>query len=239
MPPPQNLTISRDFLSALVRWTKPNGLDDPQFRISLYAGDNCLKTIIKCSQECSFELEPDTAYTIAISTVLKNGKRSRGTTKSISTSRNCFLILHLQQKYISHLGKMYSDPQTCHKPGVYVCRSVRVCVLSGIPVPDNLKSSSVTSTSVALAWSLTLGEVTEPHSFLISYQSDGNERHSVSSDSCSTVITGLKPHTQYFIRVTTKIQNWGESQPATLTVTTGEIVTRKNCMGIYQACVKS
>ncbi|KAL2096317.1 hypothetical protein ACEWY4_008465 [Coilia grayii] len=176
VPQPQNLTVNTDSSSASVRWTKPKGLEQATFSISLYAGGECLKTIIKDSQECSFDLQPDTDYTVAIATVLKNGKKSKAISKAIRTN---------------------------------------------MPVPDNLKTSSVTATSATLAWRLSPGEEeAEPHSFLISYHSKGTQPLTVSSDSYSKVITGLKPHTQYTIRVSTKIQNGGESQPATLTIAT-------------------
>ncbi|KAL2096313.1 hypothetical protein ACEWY4_008461 [Coilia grayii] len=185
VPQPQNLTVDTKSSSASVTWTKPKGLDQASFSISLYAGGECLKTSMKHCQECSFDLQPDTDYTVTIATVLKNGKKSKAISTSIST--------------------------------------------------NDLKQSSVTTTSANLTWRASPEMKPIPHSFLISYHSQGTEPLTVSSDSCSKVITGLKPHTQYTIRVSTKIQNGGESQPATLTITTGKSTLLNTMFGVQFA----
>ena len=64
-----------------------------------------------------------------------------------------------------------------------------------------------------------------PHSFLVSYQSEGTEPKSISTESCSTDITGLKPGTDYTVRVYTVIGE-KESQPASVQMKTGEISGR-------------
>ncbi|XP_076145690.1 tyrosine-protein kinase yes-like [Alosa pseudoharengus] len=56
-----------------------------------------------------------------------------------------------------------------------------------------------------------------PHSFLISYHIEGTELQTISTDSCSTVITGLKPDTEYIVNVFTETQHGGQSQPSTKT----------------------
>ena len=62
---------------------------------------------------------------------------------------------------------------------------------------ENLTVDSVTATSANLSWSLSCGTYQTPHSVLISYHSEGTEPQTISTDSCSAVITGLEPHTDY------------------------------------------
>ncbi|XP_063049244.1 interferon-induced very large GTPase 1-like [Engraulis encrasicolus] len=101
VPQPENLTVTTRSSSTSVKWTKPKRLDNPSFSISLYAGDTCLKTFIRQSLECYFDLQPDTVYTVAVSTVLKNGKKSKSLKKSISTRAN-------QEKRLQDLGLLSS-----------------------------------------------------------------------------------------------------------------------------------
>ncbi|XP_042559963.1 interferon-induced very large GTPase 1-like [Clupea harengus] len=60
-----------------------------------------------------------------------------------------------------------------------------------------------------------------PHSFLVFYQSEGTEPKSISTGSCSTVITGLKPATDYTVKIYTELQHGGKSQPASVQMKTG------------------
>lgn len=75
-----------------------------------------------------------------------------------------------------------------------------------MPVPEELKVVSVTTTSARLTWSPPHGMGKIPHSFLVTYSIDGSET-SISTDSCSTEIMHLQPGADYTVRVQTKLKN--------------------------------
>ena len=95
-----------------------------------------------------------------------------------------------------------------------------------IPVPERLTVSSITASCASLSWLVSSKMEQTPHSFLVSYQSEGTDLKSISTGSCSTVITGLKPGTYYTVRVYTELQHGGKSQPAFVQMKTGEISGR-------------
>src|SRR4029434_11138512 len=95
-----------------------------------------------------------------------------------------------------------------------------------IPVPERLTVSSITASSANLSWLVSPEMKLTPHSFLVSYQSEGTELESISTESCSTDITGLKPETDYTVKVYTELQHGGKSQPASVQMKTGEISER-------------
>ena len=66
-----------------------------------------------------------------------------------------------------------------------------------------------------------------PHSFLVSYQSEGAEPQSITTESCSADITGLKPGTEYTVKVYTELKQGGKSKPASKKIKTGETIFRK------------
>ena len=91
--------------------------------------------------------------------------------------------------------------------------------------------SSITASSASLSWLVSPEMKQTPHSFLVSYQSEGTEPKSISTGSCSTVITGLKPGTDYTVKVYTELQHGGKSQPASDKIKTGKtfvIIVDKN-----------
>ena len=92
-----------------------------------------------------------------------------------------------------------------------------------IPVPERLTVSSITASSASLSWLVSPDMKQTPHSFLVSYQSEGTEPKSISTESCSTVITGLKPGTEYTIKVYTELRYGGQSQSATVQMIAGEL----------------
>ena len=95
-----------------------------------------------------------------------------------------------------------------------------------IPVPERLTVSSITASSASLSWLVSPEMEQTPHSFLVSYQSEGTELKSISTESCSTDITGLKPVTDSPVRVYTELQHEGESHTASVQMKTGEISGR-------------
>ena len=86
--------------------------------------------------------------------------------------------------------------------------------------------SSITASSASLSWLVSPEMEQTPHSFLVSYQSEGTEPKTISTGSCGTDITGLKPGTHYTVRVYTDLQHGEKSQPASVQMKTGEISGR-------------
>ncbi|XP_031441009.1 fibronectin-like isoform X2 [Clupea harengus] len=137
--------------------------------------------------------EPQTISTNSCSAVITGLKPETGYTVSVSTENQ------LREK---------SQPAS-------------VSILTGVPAPENLTVDSVTAKSANLSWSLSCGTYQTPHSFLISYHSEGTEPQTISTDACSAVITGLKPHTEYTVSVSTENQHREKSQPASVSILTG------------------
>lgn len=82
----------------------------------------------------------------------------------------------------------------------------------GVPILRDLSLDSVTINSAHLSWRLPHVMDQNPHSSLISHNTDGSEPQNISADSCKPVITGLK----------TKLQHGQQSQPTTKTLSTGK-----------------
>ena len=107
---------------------------------------------------------------------------------------------------------------------MYYCNThTTFFIFSGIPVPERPTVSSITASSANLSWLVSPEMEQTPHSFLVSYQSEGTEPKSISTGSCSTIITGLKPGTEYTVNVYTELQHGGKSQPASVQMKTGKI----------------
>ncbi|XP_076118505.1 uncharacterized protein LOC143099294 isoform X2 [Alosa pseudoharengus] len=87
-------------------------------------------------------------------------------------------------------------------------------------VPENLTVDSVTATSANISWGRSRETKQLPHSFLISYQSEGTEPQTFSSECRSSAITGLKPYTEYTVSVSTQLLHGIKSQAAVTTVHT-------------------
>lgn len=90
-----------------------------------------------------------------------------------------------------------------------------------IPAPENLKVESVTSTTAKLCWSLSNKMDHTLHKFLIHYTSEESKQE-ISTDSCSVMITGLKPYTKCYIMIFTNVDNVGNSKEAVIDVQTGK-----------------
>ncbi|XP_062380126.1 uncharacterized protein LOC134068494 [Sardina pilchardus] len=81
-----------------------------------------------------------------------------------------------------------------------------------IPVPESLAVGSITTSSASLSWEVPPEMKQTPHSFLVSYQSEGAEPQSICTESCSADITGLKSGRDYTVRLYTQLQHGGKSQ---------------------------
>ncbi|XP_076135269.1 interferon-induced very large GTPase 1-like [Alosa pseudoharengus] len=90
-----------------------------------------------------------------------------------------------------------------------------------IPAPEHLTVSYITASSASLRWIVSAVMDQTPHSFLVSYQSEGTELKSVSAESCSADITGLIPGIEYSVRVFTEPQYGGRSQSASIQLKSG------------------
>ncbi|XP_062371960.1 fibronectin-like [Sardina pilchardus] len=98
--------------------------------------------------------------------------------------------------------------------------AVGALVHTGTPFPEKLKVSSVTPTSFHLTWTKPHEMDQTPESYQISYHSDGSEPQIITTNSCSEVIKGLKPCTNYVVRVCTKPKGWKMSDAFELKVST-------------------
>ncbi|XP_076119238.1 fibronectin-like isoform X1 [Alosa pseudoharengus] len=166
IPPPEGLTVDMHLTSVTVTWSKPAGVDQASYLLTLCSDGECLQTTSTKSLQHRFsELEMERRYTISVCSVLKEGQ-SKPISEDIRTS---------------------------------------------VPVPENLTVTSVTPTSADLSWSLHQGMEQIPHSFLISYHSEGTEPQTISTESCSTQLTGLQQDTQYTVSVCCKLRDGGRS----------------------------
>ncbi|XP_076120645.1 fibronectin-like [Alosa pseudoharengus] len=177
IPPPECLTVDMDLTSVSVMWSKPAGVDQASYLLTLCSYGKCpfqQTTSTKSLHHSFSELEMERRYTISVSTVLKKGQ-SKPISEDIRTS---------------------------------------------IPDPQNVTVSSVTQTSADLSWSLHQGMEQIPHSFLISYHSEGTEPQTTSTESCSTTLTDLQPDTQYTISVCCELRDGGRSQATSTPIQT-------------------
>ncbi|XP_058879026.1 fibronectin-like [Acipenser ruthenus] len=87
--------------------------------------------------------------------------------------------------------------------------------------PGQLISDSVGPSSVSLSWGRPAGMDKIPHSFFISYSSSlSGHNDSITSDSNSTVISNLRPGSEYVFCVTTMHDNGGWSSPVLIFLST-------------------
>ncbi|KAG5264121.1 hypothetical protein AALO_G00272370 [Alosa alosa] len=176
VPPPENLTVDLNSLTASLKWTKPAGVDQVSYLLELQ-NQKCIEPVHRGSPNYTFTgLQPGGDYTISVYTVLNNGRQSK-------PSSQIFKI--------------------------------------EIPVPERLDVSSITTSSANLRWEVSPEMKQTPHSFLVSYQSEGTEPQSMFTESCSTDITGLEEEMDYTVRVYTQLQHGVKSQPASVHLKTG------------------
>ncbi|KAL2079300.1 hypothetical protein ACEWY4_025044 [Coilia grayii] len=99
--------------------------------------------------------------------------------------------------------------------------SVSIIQHIDVPVPEELTVKK-TATSAHLSWTVPASMERTDHTFLVSYGCRGKSPEFISTASCSTVITGLQPDTEYTINVSIVCGNGGQSQPASKTILTVE-----------------
>ncbi|KAL2080885.1 hypothetical protein ACEWY4_022738 [Coilia grayii] len=87
---------------------------------------------------------------------------------------------------------------------------------------DELDAESGDRWRATLSWSLQQGMEQIPHTFLISYCSEGTEPQTISTESCSTSLTGLQPDTQYTVSICTELQTGEKTKTAFITFHTSE-----------------
>ncbi|XP_028840293.1 tenascin-N-like isoform X3 [Denticeps clupeoides] len=89
-----------------------------------------------------------------------------------------------------------------------------------LPAPEEVTVVSVSATSAKISWIPPHGMDQIPHSFLISYWSKESKIESISTDSCRTEITDLKPDTPYTLTVCTEVKHGGRSQETSTNIHT-------------------
>ncbi|XP_031433188.2 fibronectin-like [Clupea harengus] len=85
IPPPGCLTVAVDLTSVSVTWSKPEGVVQASYLLTLYRDGECLNTVSIRSLQHRYEFEMKAEYTISVSTVLKGGQ-SKPISKTITTS---------------------------------------------------------------------------------------------------------------------------------------------------------
>ncbi|KAL2079252.1 hypothetical protein ACEWY4_024996 [Coilia grayii] len=109
-------------------------------------------------------------------------------------------------------------------------KSEKASSKAAVLVPEYLTVESLTeefepkhSWSAALSWRLSHAMGRTPHSFQISYHCEGLVPQTISSDECDTVITGLRPDTEYTAEVCTVFPEGEKSANASITFYTREL----------------
>lgn len=88
IPKPDNVKIKSDLTSLSVTWSKPAGVDEVKYLLSLNSNGKCLKTLSLKSLQRSFSgLLMGKEYSVSVSTVLKKGGQSHAITKTIWTGK--------------------------------------------------------------------------------------------------------------------------------------------------------
>ncbi|KAG9331955.1 hypothetical protein JZ751_016331 [Albula glossodonta] len=99
---------------------------------------------------------------------------------------------------------------------------VNITVCTGPSPPGKLNISSVHATSVCLSWDRPTDMEGVPHTFRVTWRNSRDQRESITTDENSTVLSHLRPVTEYSISVCTVLQNTSrESEPVNITVCTG------------------
>ncbi|XP_042559204.1 GTPase IMAP family member 5-like [Clupea harengus] len=100
--------------------------------------------------------------------------------------------------------------------------------ITGISVPEGLSVDALNEVydgvrwSADLSWSPGHGTDQIPHSFEISYHSEGNKPKTISTESCSTTLPGLNSDTWYTVSMCTVLRGRRKSKSVSTTFHTSE-----------------
>ncbi|XP_076119234.1 uncharacterized protein LOC143100157 isoform X2 [Alosa pseudoharengus] len=134
------------------------------------------------------------------------------------SAQHCFSELEMGKEHSITLSTVVKGFQR---------QSFTKTIKTSVPVPENLTVASVTPISADLSWSQHQGMEQIPHSFLISYHSEGTEPQTISTESCSTTLTDLQPDTQYTVSVCCVLIEGGTSQATSTAIQTGSFVPER------------
>ncbi|XP_076145821.1 tenascin-N-like [Alosa pseudoharengus] len=137
-----------------------------------------------------------------------------------TTSEKC--LLPDLERNIKYTVRVSLKLKNGHQGKATICRILQV-----VPAPEQLTLASVTPTSIHLTWSPPHGMEQTPHSYQISYHSGGTESETLSTDSCSAVIKGLKPCTDYIVSISVKLKDGKTSEALGKILQTGVPVPRQ------------
>ncbi|KAL2080884.1 hypothetical protein ACEWY4_022737 [Coilia grayii] len=154
---------------------------------------------------------------VAYSLNLYAGKTYRSTTK-VPSNQHRFSELNIGGEYSIKMFTVLKGRQS--KPASI---TFRMCALApkGLSV-DELDAESADRWRATLRWSLQQGMEQIPHRFLISYCSEGTEPQTISTESCSTTLTGLQPDTLYTVNICTE-QTGEKTKTASITFHTSQL----------------
>ncbi|XP_028835813.1 uncharacterized protein LOC114790172 [Denticeps clupeoides] len=116
IPQPQHLHVDVGSASASLSWSKPAGVEDISYLVTVFRGGKWEKTITTCSHQCSLaELEPDVENVISVSTVLSSGQQSEPVTKTICAEQNPSLQSHKKRFLDDLISRSVLIPSECPK----------------------------------------------------------------------------------------------------------------------------
>ncbi|XP_062391364.1 interferon-induced very large GTPase 1-like [Sardina pilchardus] len=243
IPAPERLSLDLQGTYAVLKWMKPPQLNQVLFQLDIVLRGQQQRTIRTDQMEYTLsDLQYGADYTIFLSTLLKNGRQSKPIHKRFTAAQE-YGVLEMSsvrydtspgpimanlpgrdpthtfsgtqsegtgpRPYSTTTGNLTQAAEFQHGGGAYP-----TSITKEIPVPECLTVSSITASSARISWEVSPEMEQIPHGFLVSYQIKGTELKSISTESCSADITGLKPGAKYTVRVYTKLQQGGRSQPA-------------------------
>ncbi|KAG9331954.1 hypothetical protein JZ751_016330 [Albula glossodonta] len=159
---------------------------------------------------------------------------SRGQRESITTDENSTVLSHLRP------GTEYSiSVCTVLQSTGLESEPVHIIVCTGPSPPGKLNITSVYETSVCLSWDRPSDMEGVPHTFRVTWWNSRDQRESITTDEISTVLSNLRPGTEYSISVCTVLQSTGlKTEPVHITVCTGPSPPGKlNISSVYETSV--
>ncbi|XP_063070447.1 interferon-induced very large GTPase 1-like [Engraulis encrasicolus] len=142
--------------------------------------------------------------------------QSEGTEPKTISTRICHVLLSGLRPGTDYTVDVYIELQNGDKS-----KPASVQMRTEIPIPQYLTVSSITASSAKISWQVPTEIQKTPHSFLVSYEPDGTEPKSISTESCCTFITGLTAETVFTVLVYTELQHGGKSQPVSVQIQKG------------------
>ncbi|MGH0156386.1 UNVERIFIED_CONTAM: hypothetical protein FKN15_031608 [Acipenser sinensis] len=119
-------------------------------------------------------------------------------------------------------GRQYTFTVTTELENGTQSKSVQTAFCTELSPPGNIKIDSVENNTVSLSWGSPDSMDGITHRFSITYSSsDKSHQDTITAPSNSTVISNLRPRTEYTFTVTTELENGTQSKSVSTAVCTG------------------